>query len=139
LKKKISQKDIKDWSNFIHGNEKLYNKDRHNLPKKELKNQYTIDLHGYSLEKANNKISKLIEECFNNKIAEINVITGKGTRSKVEENPFVSKDLSILKHSIPDYIKSNSELMSKIKEINFEDISSPSKGNFKIFLKKIKE
>ena len=98
----------------------------------------SIDLHGYTLEEANKEISKFIENSFLNGVKKINVITGKGMRSKNYDDPYQSKDLSMLKHSIPEYIKNNSELMKKIIKIDFESVDSPSKGNFDIILKSIK-
>ena len=98
----------------------------------------SIDLHGYTLEEANKEISRFIENSFLNGVKKINVITGKGMRSKNIDDPYQSSDLSILKHSIPEYIKNNSELMKKIIKIDFDSVNSPSKGNFDIFLKTIK-
>ena len=134
---KLSNKDKKDWQNFLDSSEKLQSKDEDQL-KNEVISEKSIDLHGYTLEEANKQISKFIENCYVNKVKKINVITGKGMRSKNLEDPFQSKDLSILKYSVPEYIKNNSELMSKIIGIDFESVNSPSKGNFDIFLKTIK-
>ena len=84
------------------------------------------------------KVSEFIEHCYVNKVKKVNVITGKGMRSKNLEDPYQSKDLSILKYSVPEYIKNNTELMNKIIKIDFEAVNSPSKGNFDIFMKTIK-
>ena len=134
---KLSDKDKKDWQNFLDSSEKLQSKDEDQL-KNEVISEKSIDLHGYTLEEANKQISEFIENCYVNKVKKINVITGKGMRSKNLEDPYQSKDLSILKYSVPEYIKNNSELMSKIIRIDFESVNSPSKGNFDIFLKTIK-
>ena len=134
---KLSNKDKKDWQNFLDSSEKLQSKDEDQL-KNEVISEKSIDLHGYTLEEANKQISKFIENCYVNKVKKINVITGKGMRSKNLEDPYQSKDLSILKYSVPEYIKNNSELMNKIIRIDFESVDSPSKGNFDIFLKTIK-
>ena len=134
---KLSNKDKKDWQNFLDSTEKLHSKDLDRL-NNEVISEKSIDLHGYTLEEANKQISKFIENCYVNKVKKINVITGKGMRSKNLEDPYQSKDLSILKYSVPEYIKNNSELMSKIIKIDFESVNSPSKGNFDIFLKTIK-
>ena len=98
----------------------------------------SIDLHGYTLEEANKEISRFIENSFLDGVKKINVITGKGMRSKNIDDPYQSSDLSILKYSVPEYIKNNSELMKKIIKIDFNSVNSPSKGNFDIFLKTIK-
>ena len=134
---KISDKDRKDWQKFLDSSDKLYNKDVHQANNRII-SERSIDLHGYTLEEANKKISEFIENCYVNKIKKINVITGKGMRSKNLDDPYQSKDLSILKHSIPEYIKNSPELMSKIINIDFDSVYSPSKGNFDIFLKTIK-
>ena len=134
---KLSNKDKKDWQNFLDSTEKLHSKDLDRL-NNELISEKSIDLHGYTLEEANKQITEFIENCYVNKVKKINVITGKGMRSKNLEDPYQSKDLSILKYSVPEYIKNNSELMNKIIRIDFESVNSPSKGNFDIFLKTIK-
>ena len=136
MKKKISEKDKKDWENFLKKKEKIEDKD--NLSKKNLNkiDHMEIDLHGYNLEEANKKIFEFINNCFKKKIKSIKIITGKGLRSKNIDDPYLSLNLGILKYSVPDFIKNNSELMKKIKSINFEESNSKSKGSFSIFLKK---
>ncbi len=138
MTKKISDKDKKDWEKFIKGDEKIENKDKNYLDNNEQSLEKTIDLHGYTLEEANKKIFEYIENCYLNNINKINIITGKGLRSKNTDNPYQSKDLSILKYSVPNYIMNNFELMNKILKIDFDSVNSPSKGNFDIFLKKNK-
>ena len=137
LTNKLSDKDKKDWQNFLDSSEKLQSKDLDQI-NNEIILERSIDLHGYTLEEANKKISEFLENCYLNKVKKINVITGKGMRSKNLEDPYQSKDLSILKYSVPEYIKNNNELMNKIIKIDFESVNSPSKGNFDIFLKTIK-
>lgn len=134
---KLTDKDKKDWKNFIDGSEKLQSKEFDQVNNKIFPDR-SIDLHGYTLEEANRKISEFIENCYLNKVKRVNVITGKGMRSKNLEDPYKSKDLGILKYSVPEYIKNNAELMNKIIKIDFESVNSPSKGNFDIFLKTIK-
>ena len=134
---KLSDKDKKDWQKFLDSSEKLLNKDVDQV-KNQIISERTIDLHGYTLEDANKKISEFIENCYVNNVKKINVITGKGMRSKNLDDPYQSKELSILKHSVPEYIKNNPELMSKIINIDFDSVNSPSKGNFDIILRTIK-
>ena len=133
MNKKLSNKDIKDWKNFIEGNEKIQNKD---ISKDEIKfkKEATIDLHGFSLDQANSRVEKFIIDCFEKKILKLNIITGKGLRSKVDENPYQSKNLGILKYSVPEFIKSNSDLMKIIKKID-NQINNKNSGFFSIFLK----
>ena len=134
---KLSDKDKKDWQKFLDSSEKLQSKDVDQVNPQTIFER-SIDLHGFTLEEANKKISEFIENCYLNKIKKINVITGKGMRSKNLDDPYQSKDLSILKHSVPEYIKNDPELMSKIIRIDLDSVQSPSKGNFDIFLKTIK-
>ena len=138
MNKKISDKDKQDWQKFLNSTDKLENKDQKisSTPKRYI--ERTIDLHGYTLEEANQKISSYIEECFVNGVNRINVITGKGLRSKNLNDPYQSSNLSILKHSVPNFIKANDYLMSKIISIDFEAVENPTVGNFNIFLRKKK-
>ncbi len=133
---KLSDKDKKDWKKFVEGSEKIENKDTELLNKEKQFFEKTIDLHGYTLEEANKKIFEYIENCYLNNIDKINVITGKGLRSKNLDDPYQSNNLSILKYSVPNFIKSDNELMDKILKIDFDSVNSPSKGNFDIILKK---
>ena len=132
---KISDKDKEVWEEFLSSNEKLPNKDLKLSKKKILKTKH-IDLHGFTLEQANLTITKLIEDCYKNNVSKVIVVTGKGLHSKVEKDPYVSKDLSILKYSVPEYIKNNEELMKKIIEIKDANIEDGGSGAFYIFLKK---
>ena len=137
MNKKLSKKDLKAWKDFVEGEDKLYNKDIIYKEPKYKKKESTIDLHGLSLDQANSKIEKFITSCFEKKIEKLNIITGKGLRSKVEQNPYQSKDLGILKYSVPEFIKSNSELMRIIKKIE-DNTENKNSGFFTLFLK-IKE
>ena len=131
----ISDKDKKDWQKFINSTEKLPNKDFKNQKNKSLKVR-SIDLHGCSLDEANKIIENFINESFSNNIQKLIVVTGKGLHSNNEKNPYVSKDLAILKYSVPEFIKKNQILMSKIIEIRDAEIEDGGKGAFYIFLKK---
>ena len=132
---KISDKDKKDWENFLSNEEKLPNKD-FIINKKKTSRIKQIDLHGFTLEQANKKIKKTINDCYENGTSKIIVVTGKGLHSNVEKDPYVSKDLSILKYSVPEYIINNHELMKKIIEISDAKIEDGGAGAFYIFLKK---
>ncbi len=132
---KISEKDKKDWENFLSSEDKLPNKDFQQNLKKFTKVKQ-IDLHGFTLEKANKTIEKFIYDSYENKVSKIIVVTGKGLHSNVEKDPYVSNELSILKYSVPEYIKNNQELMKKIIEIKDAKIEDGGAGAFYIFLKK---
>ena len=131
----ISDKDKKDWHNFINSKEKLPNKDFKNRKNRNLKVR-SIDLHGYTLDQANKTIKKFINDSYNNNVSKIIVVTGKGLHSNVEKDPYVSKELSILKFSVPEYIENDLELMKKIVEIKDAKIEDGGSGAFYIFLKK---
>ena len=137
MKKKLSDKDRKDWENFISNDEKLKDKDIELNNIKEIKSK-TLDLHGNTLENANQLVKNFILNSYSQGIKELTIITGKGLRSKNIEDPYKSKDLSILKYSIPEFIKGDKEIMSKIFKINSIDVDSLNKGSFKIILKNIK-
>ena len=133
---KLSDKDKKDWQDFLNSSDKLDIKDKEKSISSNLNTERTIDLHGYTLEEANIKIFEFIEKCFNQNVSKINVITGKGLRSKNIDDPYQSSDLSILKHSVPNFISKNKNLMSKISKIDYNAVKSSSKGSFDIILKK---
>ena len=140
MNNKLSDKDKKDWQNFILSEEKVQNKDLSLSPMETNKDLVkTIDLHGFSLENANRTIDEFINRCFKINVSKITVITGKGLRSNNINNPYVSKNLSILKNSVPEFIKSNSDLMKKIKNIKEAKTEEGGSGAFDIFLKKSKE
>ena len=140
MNKKLSHKDKKDWKNFIRSKEKILDKDQLLFKNNKNLNLFkTIDLHGLSLDVANKKIDEFINICFANKIKKIIVITGKGKRSQTINDPYISKDLSILKNSVPEFIKSNSDLMKKIKSIKEAKVQDGGSGAFDIFLKESKE
>ena len=134
---KLSDKDKKDWQDFLNSSKKLQSKDI-DQPNKIKILERSIDLHGFTLDEANKEISEFIKNCYLNRVKKINVITGKGMRSKNLNNPYQSTDLGILKYSVPEYIKNSPELMEKIMRLDIESVNSPSKGNFDIFLKTIK-
>ena len=136
MNKKLSDKDKKVWEEFVNSKEKIKDKDLQYTKKNFTYIEKTIDLHGYSLEDANIKIEKFILLCFEKGVTKINIITGKGSRSKNLNDPYQSKDLSILKYSIPNHIKENQNLMNKILKIDYKSIESESKGSFDIILKK---
>ena len=133
----ISEKDKKDWENFLSKNEKLPNKDI-KLDKKISLKIRSIDLHGYTLEQANKSIENFIIKSYQEKINKLIVVTGKGIHSQNEKDPYVSKDLSILKYSVPEFISNNKNLMKIIYEIKDAKIEDGGGGAFYIFLKKNK-
>ena len=134
MKKKLSDKDLKDWNNFIKSKDKINPKDELKEPLiNKNKSTFVVDLHGYGLDQANKFVEKTINECFEKQISKINIITGKGMRSKSSEDPYKSSKLSILKHSIPEFINSNVELMNKIKSIDSTD--EKNSGSFNVYLK----
>ena len=135
MSNKISNKDKKDWENFLSNKESVFDKDNFSK-KKEKINTYTFDLHGFSLNEANKQVEQLIYKSYEAGVRRLIIITGKGLHSENEKDPYVSKDLGILKHSVPAYIKNSNELMSMINEIKDAEIEDGGSGAFYIFLNK---
>ena len=133
----ISDKDKKDWKKFINSSERLPNKDLKHQEKKIFKTK-SIDLHGYALDEANKTIEEFINKSFSENINKLIIVTGKGLHSENEKDPYVSKDLGILKYSVPEFITNNKELMSKINKISDANLEDGGGGAFYIFLKKNK-
>ena len=133
----ISDKDKKDWENFLSKKEKLPNKDL-KIKSNSLHKVRSIDLHGFTLEQANSVVKNFINKSLDQKVNKLIVVTGKGIHSEVEKDPYVSKDLSILKFSVPEFIKNNKDLMQNIIEIKEADIMDGGSGAFYIYLKKFK-
>ena len=133
--KKISDKDKEDWENFLKTKDKIPNKDFVNKKKIRYEKIKKIDLHGYTIVEANKAIKQFIQKCYDENVTKIIVITGKGLRSKNTENPYVSKDLSILKYSVPEFIESNTILTKMIIEITDAKIEDGGGGAFYIYLK----
>ena len=134
MNNKISEKDQKDWEEFLLKNERLPNKDLKST-KKNLKIK-NIDLHGYTLDEANKIMEKFIDSSYEEGVSKLIVVTGKGIHSNNEKDPYISKDLSILKYSVPEFIKNNTELMKKIYDIKDASIADGGSGAIYIFLKK---
>ena len=141
-KNSVKQKDInnpdknkQDWENFLNTKEKIPNKDF--ILKKSIRYEKIkkIDLHGYTIEEANKAIEQFIQKCFEESVTKIIVITGKGLRSKNIENPYLSKDLSILKYSVPEFIEKNKSLTQFIIETTDAKIEDGGSGAFYIYLK----
>ena len=141
-KNSVKKKDInnldknkQEWENFLNNKEKIFNKDfvhKKNIRYEKIKK---IDLHGYTIEEANEAIEQFIQKCFDENVTKIIVITGKGLRSKNVENPYLSKDLSILKYSVPEFIESNKDLTKMIIESTDAKIEDGGSGAFYIYLK----
>ena len=135
MTKKISNKDKEDWENFLKGKEKIPNKDFVNKKNIRYEKIKKIDLHGYTIVEANKAIDQFIQKSFNESVTKIIVITGKGLRSQNRENPYLSKDLSMLKYSVPEYIKNNKNLLKFIIETADAKVEDGGSGAFYIFIK----
>tara|TARA_B100001121_G_scaffold213197_1_gene186781 strand:- start:58 stop:465 length:408 start_codon:yes stop_codon:yes gene_type:complete len=134
LNDNISDKDKKDWDVFLASNDKLNDKDQREFKKNSLQIK-SLDLHGYTLEEANKKVEEFINNSYLNNVKKLVIVTGKGLHSNNYENPYVSKDLSILKYSVPEYIKKNKNLMKKIIKLKEANIRDGGSGSFYIYLK----
>ena len=128
-------KDKQDWESFLNNKEKIPNKDSNHKKNIRYEKIKKIDLHGYTIEEANKAIEQFIQKCFDESVTKIIVITGKGLRSKNVENPYLSKDLSILKYSVPEFIENNKNLTQFIIEIIDAKIEDGGSGAFYIYLK----
>ena len=137
MNSKISDKDKKDWEQFLSDNDPLPNKDNNYNNKKTNKTK-SIDLHGYSLNGANETIKSFITQAYNEGVKKLIVVTGKGLHSENEKDPYISKDLGILKYSVPEFIKGIQELMKRIIEFKEAGIEDGGSGSFYIFLKRKK-
>jgi len=137
LNNNISKKDKQDWEQFLKNKEKLTNKDKEIKFKNNFKSR-TIDLHGFTLAEANKEIESFITKSYLENVNKIIVVTGKGIHSNNENNPYVSKDLSILKYSVPEFIENNTKLMSMINDMQDAKIEDGGSGAFYILLKKNK-
>tara|TARA_A100001011_G_scaffold82457_1_gene85897 strand:+ start:649 stop:1068 length:420 start_codon:yes stop_codon:yes gene_type:complete len=135
LNRNISDKDKKDWENFLSKDDGLPNKDLEISKNKKITSKI-CDLHGYSLDEANKKVNDLICNSYEAGISKLVIVTGKGIHSENERNPYISKDLGILKYSVPEYIENNQELMNLIKDIKEASREDGGSGAFYIYLKK---
>ena len=135
MNSKISEKDKKTWNEFLSNDQKLPDKDNFQTETKVNKTR-SLDLHGKTLDEANRVIENFIRKSYQEKVHKLIIVTGKGLHSKNEMDPYVSKDLGILKYSITDFLKNNSELMKMISNISGASIADGGTGAFYIFLKK---
>ena len=140
MKKKPTLEDLNVWKKFIFSKKSIKDKDAYldqNKPGRFLTKK--IDLHGYTLDEANLKTKELILSYYKQNIYKVIIITGKGSKSDNEKNPYISKDLSLLKYSVPHYLKTNESLKQVIKNISQADIKDGGEGAFYVYLKKFKE
>ncbi len=135
MSNKISDKDKKDWENFLSKRENLFDKDSKSLSKK-INKEITFDLHGYSLDEANKEIYQLIKNSYDRGISKLVIVTGKGIHSQNQKDPYKSKDFGILKNSVPEYIRNNSDIMKMINNLSEANIEDGGSGAFYIYLKK---
>ena len=137
IKKNISNKDKEDWKKFLEDKSDILDKDKAKNEESQKNKRFKFDFHGYSIEAANTKISEIIESCFEKGFSELLIITGKGIHSKSEENVYVSEEFNKLKNTIPDFIKNNPDLSSKVNKIEEADLDLGGSGALLIRLKKI--
>ena len=135
MNSKISKKDKKTWEEFLSNDQKLPDKDNFQSNIKSKKTRL-LDLHGKTLDEANQIIENFIRKSYEDKVHKLIIVTGKGLHSSNEKDPYVSKDLGILKYSIPNFIKNNAELMELISNISEASVEDGGSGAFYIFLKK---
>ena len=136
-KKDLSKEDINTWKSYIKNPSDIYDKDKNSLQNQERKDRFKFDLHGYTLDEANLKVTDLIITCAKKKYKEILLITGKGIHSNSESDAYVSKNLSKLKYSVPEFIKSNEELSKLIISLSDADLKDGGEGAILIKLKNL--
>ena len=135
MNNKISEKDKKTWEEFLSNDQKLPDKD--NIQNKTIiKRTRSLDLHGKTLDEANSIIENFIKKSYEDKVQKLIIVTGKGLHSDNEKDPYVSKDLGILKYSIPEFVRNNEDLMKMISKISEASVKDGGTGAFYIFLKK---
>ena len=135
MNRRISDKDKKDWENFLQNKERLSDKEEKFKTKKRI-NSRTFDFHGYSLDEANQKIEELIGEAYRDGVNKLIIVTGKGLHSENSKDPYKSIDLGILKNSLPEFVKNNNNLLKMINSMGVANIEDGGSGAFYIFLKK---
>ena len=141
MKKKypVTPKDKKDWITFIERLENIYDKDADFIKQSSTVNKIRkLDLHGLSLNQANKIVKKFIIQSFEEGYKKLLIITGKGLRSKIHQNPYLSEQMNVLKHSVPEFIKNDEYLFKRISGISKADLRDGGEGAFYIFLKKKK-
>ena len=136
-KKDLSKKDLEDWDTYIKNPSDVYDKDKSNRINKGRKERFRFDLHGHTLDEANQKVSDVIFSCVKNKYKEILFITGKGLHSTSDSDAYVSKDFSKLKHSVPNFIKSDEDLNKFVISISDADIKDGGEGAILVKLRNL--
>ena len=136
-KKNISQEDINTWKDYIKNPTDIVDKDYVQKTNLSKEHRFRFDLHGFNLMDANHKVKEIILSCVKKNYKEILFITGKGIHSKTDNDVFVSKDLSKLKHSVPQFIKSDLDLSKYILSISNADISDGGDGAIVVKIKKL--
>ena len=135
-KNDLSKEDKKIWEDYIKDPSDIYDKDKSNQ-KIDRKVRFKFDLHGFTLDDANKKVKEIIFFCLKNKYKELLLITGKGIHSTNDNDTYISKDLGKLKYSVPEFIKSDSELSELITSVNKADVKDGGDGAILIKLKKL--
>ena len=136
-KKDLSKEDVNTWKTYIKNPSDIYDKDKNISQNQERKNRFRFDLHGYTLDEANQKVKNLITTCAKNKYKEILLITGKGLHSNSDSDAYVSRNLSKLKYSVPEFIKNNEELSKYIISLSDADLKDGGEGAILIKLKNL--
>ncbi len=132
-KKDLTQEDKKIWESYIKNPSDIYDKDKGISGIQIKKDRFKFDLHGFTLDDANNKVREIVTNCVSQNYKEILLITGKGIHSKSDEDTYVSKDLGKLRFSVPEFLK-NDELLSNYI-LSIEDAQSKDGGGGAIIIK----
>ena len=136
-KKDLSKEDINTWKTYLKNPSDIYDKDNNTSQNQERKGRFRFDLHGYTLDEANQKVRDIIISCVKNKYREILLITGKGLHSTSDNDAYASKNLSKLKYSVPEFIKNNEELSKLIITLSDADLKDGGEGAILVKLKNL--
>ena len=136
-KKDLSEKDINTWETYLKNPTDLYDKEKNNKKNQERKERFRFDLHGHTLDEANQRVRDIIFSCVKQKYKEILFITGKGLHSTSDKDAYVSKDFSKLKYSVPDFIKSDEDLNKFVFSISYADIKDGGEGAILVKLRNL--
>ncbi len=136
-KKNLSKKDIETWETYIKNPSDVYDKDKNNLKNHGRKERFRFDLHGFTLDQANERVKDVIFSCIKSKYKEILFITGKGLHSTSDGDTYVSKDFSKLKFSVPDFIESDDDINKFVISISDADIKDGGEGAILVKLRNL--
>ena len=125
--KNLTKKDIEDWEEFTNSNQKIFDKER-NISPQFSKNRFSFDLHGKTLNEANEIVKNLIIQCVEKEYKEILLVTGKGIHSEISTDVYTSEKLNKIRYSVPEFIKNDPDLLRLVVSVNPAELKTEAKG-----------